>query len=378
MSRKFIALSSAIAIITSLSIFGNAQGQSTGLGIPGSSVTPPPAREAPARGDRIDVPEVNDQFLPPSGELAGKGPGGTDDDNINEKVIGGRTVSGYAYPFMVALIKAETALGNEANGMFCAGTLVTNEFVMTAAHCLNSGAGADMKRRAARDINVYVAGDGFRSGDRIGVRSVHVHENFNPITKSNDIALIFLDRIPEERNAISKVYLPKQVGQDQEMKGGQLFDLLGWGATEKNGDTNEKLQIVAIKSIDKAACTQKLLNLRMKRVEILFQEAQKVLGFTQEAYNYIVEYSKKEAKVIVSNDVICAATSSSGDACQGDSGGPLFVSSFKDQHVIATTQYGIVSWGSGCGEADGVGVYTRVGRYFDWIKATHSAAVRAK
>jgi trypsin len=63
---------------------------------------------------------------------------------------------------------------------------------------------------------------------------------------------------------------------------------------------------------------------------------------------------------------ICAGDMQKGatDSCDGDSGGPLVVG--------AQTQelYGLVSWGTGCGQAGRPGVYTRLAPYHDWIQET--------
>jgi len=53
------------------------------------------------------------------------------------------------------------------------------------------------------------------------------------------------------------------------------------------------------------------------------------------------------------------------DTCQGDSGGPLmYFSPIKHQFDII----GIISFGTGCGQANHAGVYTRVSAYLDWIE----------
>ncbi|XP_026475973.1 trypsin-2-like [Ctenocephalides felis] len=48
------------------------------------------------------------------------------------------------------------------------------------------------------------------------------------------------------------------------------------------------------------------------------------------------------------------------DACQGDSGGPI---------VYKGIQYGVVSWGAGCGDAGSPGVYSSVPSQRLWIKS---------
>ena len=53
----------------------------------------------------------------------------------------------------------------------------------------------------------------------------------------------------------------------------------------------------------------------------------------------------------------------------GDSGGPQIWRNDSDDPY---TQIGIVSWGQGCARRGYPGVYTRLGRYIDWIIQTVS------
>ena len=53
------------------------------------------------------------------------------------------------------------------------------------------------------------------------------------------------------------------------------------------------------------------------------------------------------------------------DACQGDSGGPL-ICSIDDKAILV----GVVSHGSGCGEAGKPGIYGKVDYFTDWFRTS--------
>ena len=68
----------------------------------------------------------------------------------------------------------------------------------------------------------------------------------------------------------------------------------------------------------------------------------------------------------ITDAMVCAGPLGGGkDSCQGDSGGPLVIKDNANTAII----YGIVSWGIGCALPSYPGVYTRVTKFVDWIKA---------
>ena len=70
--------------------------------------------------------------------------------------------------------------------------------------------------------------------------------------------------------------------------------------------------------------------------------------------------------------MVCAGPLAGGkDSCQGDSGGPLVIKDDANTAII----YGVVSWGIGCGSANYPGVYARVTKFVDWIKANMVATI---
>ncbi|OWP05488.1 hypothetical protein B2J93_7832 [Marssonina coronariae] len=66
----------------------------------------------------------------------------------------------------------------------------------------------------------------------------------------------------------------------------------------------------------------------------------------------------------ITTGMFCAAATGK-DSCSGDSGGPITITSTG---VLA----GTVSWGNGCAEDGYPGVYSRIGKFVDWINANVS------
>lgn len=66
----------------------------------------------------------------------------------------------------------------------------------------------------------------------------------------------------------------------------------------------------------------------------------------------------------LSGSMFCAGDLRGGkDACKGDSGGPA-IAKIKGKATLV----GITSWGLGCGLPNKPGVYTKVGKFVDWIQ----------
>ena len=98
-------------------------------------------------------------------------------------------------------------------------------------------------------------------------------------------------------------------------------------------------------------------------------------------FKHIFSYYSDDEKFVVNKDELCAGlphnskqgknkkdnhvTAPGKDACQGDSGGPL-ICSIDDKAVLV----GVVSHGSGCGEAGKPGIYGKVDFFSkeDWFK----------
>lgn len=218
--------------------------------------------------------------------------------------------------WMVAVTLADETDGYMAQ--FCGGTLIANNWVLTAAHCTYDMNGAEFN---AADLNVIIGRNTLSSnnGERIAVSQIVRHTGFSFNTYNNDIALLKLETATD-----APVVTLATAANNSESA-----TVFGWGVTE-SGNGAQSLRTVDLPTVSKQDCVT----------------AYAAYGRT------------------ISNNMLCAGFADGGqDACTGDSGGPLVVENSSGE----TVQTGVVSWGEGCAQAGAFGVYTSVANYASWI-----------
>lgn len=224
------------------------------------------------------------------------------------QIIGGKDARIEEVPHQVSL---------QSSGFgFCGGSIIAEEWVVTAAHCMIYPA----------DWVTVRAGTATKSsgGSEHKVAEIFVHEKYSTNwygVPTNDVAVIKLAtpfKLDKTRQPI-KIFKQNEVSLE-----GISATVTGWGATQEGGSTSEVLQVVEVPIVSKKSCS--------------------------DAY---VSYGG------VPEGQICAAVPQGGkDACQGDSGGPL---------TIGGRLAGLVSWGYGCAREGYPGVHTEVAAFSDWI-----------
>jgi secreted trypsin-like serine protease len=236
-------------------------------------------------------------------------------------IFGGREAEPGAWPWQAALVIA--AEPNAHFGQFCGGTLISAEWVLTAAHC------ADIFEPT--EVEVVLGRHQLSSdvGERIAVTQIYVHPDFNytPLSFGFDIAsdLALFHLATPSAQQPAAIYRG-EVGAEETRYAGAT--VTGWGYTEQ-ADFPDILHEVEVPLVSHAACVE----------------------------NY---------GQLVTESMVCAGyPKGHKDVCYGDSGGPLVVHSQEE----GWRQIGIVSWGSGCGYAGEPSVYTRVGSFTGWIDA---------
>nr|AOW41608.1 trypsin [Euphausia superba] len=239
--------------------------------------------------------------------------------NRATRIVGGQTTEVNEYPWQVALVS------RGSTQVFCGGSLINDRWVLTAAHCTQSG------------VQQVILGNHLQSSTDTGERRVNVrrvvdHPNYNSRNLDNDFSLLELSTPQNLENVdpqIRPVCLPSASNPSQYED--VMAIVSGWGTTSAGGSQPNALRDTAVRTQTNAQCNQ--------------------------AYG----------SGSITNSMICAATSGR-DSCQGDSGGPLV------RNVGGYfRQIGVVSWGSGCADARFPGVYSRVTNQINWITSTSSS-----
>ncbi|GAA5511987.1 hypothetical protein Dcar01_00701 [Deinococcus carri] len=233
------------------------------------------------------------------------------DTALNPQIVGGTISARGARPYQVAMT-------DTTGFQYCGGTLISDQWVLTAAHCVKGTSASSIRIRAG----VNRLSDSTQ-GQTVGVSSVTIHPNYRDANYGYDIALLKLStRVTNSYAAPAK--LPGNSVESVLDVKGKFAVVSGWGLTQGNNNSSASDDL--------------------REVSIPITPNPSTCGGSS-----------------VPGNTICGEAYQGKDSCNGDSGGPLAQSYNGNFYVL-----GIVSYGpSAC---TGSGVYTRVNGYLSWIQ----------
>ncbi|XP_036037176.1 cationic trypsin-like [Onychomys torridus] len=230
-------------------------------------------------------------------------PGNDSDD----KIIRGYACGNNSVPYQVSL---------NAGYHLCGGSLVSDQWVLTAAHCYKPQLQVRLGESNIRKVE--------GSEQIVYAAKIIPHPKYNNDTTDNDIMLIKLNSPATINSRVSTVSLPNSC---------PTFDteclVSGWDDTVNVGSNlSSDLQCLNAPILSDSVCHS--------------------------------DYPHQ-----ITRNMFCVGVVEEGkDTCQYDSGGPV---------VCNRELQGVVSWGANCGEKGKPGVSTKVCNYLEWIQRTIEA-----
>ncbi|XP_051802984.1 granzyme-like protein 1 isoform X2 [Acanthochromis polyacanthus] len=198
-------------------------------------------------------------------------------------------------------------------GHTCGGFLITEDFVVTAAHCGNN------------PTHVVLGTHDLRRSpnERISIEKKFKHPLYqNDVVLGNDIMLLKLSTKAQLNNRVKTI----QFATSETNENANCY-VAGWGKTKTGGHVVNELRVVKVSIIDQQVCQDRWDKIRLPA------------------------------------NVICAGGyGTKAGFCQGDSGGPL---------VCNGMAVGVVSFNKGrnCTYPNVPNVYTDISKHASWINS---------
>ncbi|GAB5567441.1 complement factor D [Prionailurus iriomotensis] len=224
------------------------------------------------------------------------------------RILGGREAESHARPYMASV---------QVNGKHvCGGFLVSERWVLSAAHCVEDL--ADGKLQVL--LGAHSLSQPEPSKRLYDVLRAVPHPDSRPDTIDHDLLLLQLSEKAELGPAVQPLAWQRL---DRDVAAGTLCDVAGWGVITHAGRRPDRLQHLQLRVLDRATCNQRTYH-----------------------------------DGTITQSMMCGE-SNRRDTCKGDSGGPLVCGGVAEAVVTSGSRV--------CGNRKKPGIYTRLASYVAWI-----------
>ncbi|XP_041834360.1 coagulation factor VII [Melanotaenia boesemani] len=218
------------------------------------------------------------------------------------------------------------AVLNEHNAFTCGAIVLSDLWLLTAAHCI--------WQKPVAIFHVIVGKHDLKEIEKTEqqrrVLQVFIHPDYNTTTYDSDLALLKLFRPIKLNRYVMPICLPARNSTfTRTLATIRHSTVSGWGRLVQFGPSARFLQRLVLPKVPLQEC-------------------------------------RLHTNLSITRNMLCAGLKTGGsDTCQGDSGGPL-VTRYKKTWFLT----GVVSWGKGCAKENMYGVYAKVSNFLDWIEDT--------
>ncbi|XP_062549418.1 brachyurin-like [Armigeres subalbatus] len=246
----------------------------------------------------------------------------------NQRIVGGQVASAGQIPYQAAIL----ADIDDGSGL-CGGVLISSNYVLTAAVCVNG----------ASEGTVILGAQNLQNENEVGQlrldftgSDVKIHEEYVEFIFRHNIAIVRLPQSVPITDRIRPAVLP--AGSDSRTFAGLQGTVSGFGRTsDASTSFSEVLRYVSNPILTNADCNA---------------------GW----YGDLIDGQK-----------LCLSYSNTRGPCVGDNGGPLTVQDAGQSLLVGVFSFGSVI---GC-ESLWPSVYVRVTFYLNWIAANTDVVIRS-